>query len=70
MYYDTVRHWKNKLESIKNTLKSGRPKFASCKETVTKIKGIIEEMQDLPFVILHEKKAHHYQLFTLFGKSV
>ena len=31
--YDTVRRWKNKfesgVESIKNALKSGRPKYAS-----------------------------------------
>ena len=44
--YDTVRSWKNKfesgVESIKNAPKSGRPKFASRKEIVSKIKGIIE----------------------------
>ena len=47
MSYDTVRRWKNKfesgVESIKNALKSGRLKFASRKETVSKIKEIIEE---------------------------
>ena len=46
MSFDTVRRWKNKfesgVESIKNALKSGRPKFASLKETVSKIKEIIE----------------------------
>ena len=44
--YDTVRRWKKKfesgVESIKNALKSGRPKSASRKEIVSKIKGIIE----------------------------
>ena len=44
--YDTVRSWENKFEScvefIKNAPKSGRPKFASHKEIVSKIKGIIE----------------------------
>ena len=46
MSYDTVRHWKNKfesgVESIKNAQKSGRPKFASRKEIVSKKKEIIE----------------------------
>ena len=46
MSYDTVRRWKNKfesgVESIKNAPKSGRPKFASRKEIVLKIKEIIE----------------------------
>ena len=46
MSYDTVRRWKNKfesgIESIKNAQKSGRPKFASRKEIVSKIKEIIE----------------------------
>ena len=46
MSYDTVRHWKNKfesgVESIKNAPKSGRPKFASPTEIVSKIKEIIE----------------------------
>ena len=44
--YDTVRRWKNKiesgLESIKNAPKSGRRKFAACKEIVSKMKEIIE----------------------------
>ena len=44
--YDTVRRWKNRFESdvefIKNAPKSGRPKFASRKEIVSKIKEIIE----------------------------
>ena len=44
--YDTVRRWKNKyesgVESIKNASKSGRPKSASSKEIVSKIKEIIE----------------------------
>ena len=44
--YDTDRSWKNKfesgVESIKNAPKSGRPKFASRKEIVSKIKEIIE----------------------------
>ena len=46
MSYDTVRRWKIKfesgVESIKNAPKSGRPKFASHKEIVSKIKEIIE----------------------------
>ena len=46
MSYDTVRRWKKKfesgVESIKNSLKSGRPKSASRKEIVSKIKEIIE----------------------------
>ena len=46
MSYDTVKSWKNKFESgeesIKNAPKSGRPKFASRKEIVSKIKEIIE----------------------------
>ena len=46
MSYDTVRRWKNKfesgVESIKNAPKSGRPKFASRKEIVSKIEEIIE----------------------------
>ena len=46
MSNDTVRHWKNRfesgVESIKNAPKSGRPKFASRKEIISKIKGIIE----------------------------
>ena len=45
--YDTVRRWKKKfesgVESIKNAPKSGRPKSASRKEIVSKIKEIIEE---------------------------
>ena len=46
MSYDTVRRRKKKFESglgsIKNALKSGRPKSASRKEIVSKIKEIIE----------------------------
>ena len=46
MSFDTVRSWKNGfesgIESIKNAPKSGRPKFASRKEIVSKIKEIIE----------------------------
>ena len=46
MSYDTVRCWKNKfesgVESIKNAPKSGRPKFESRIEIVSKIKEIIE----------------------------
>ena len=46
MSYDTVRRWKNKfesgVESIKNAPKSGRQKYASPKEIVSKIKKIIE----------------------------
>ena len=45
MSYATVRSWENKfesgVESIKNAPKSGRPKFASRKEIVSKIKEII-----------------------------
>ena len=44
---DTDRRWKKKfesgVESIKNAPKSGRPKSASRKEIVSKIKEIIEE---------------------------
>ena len=44
--YDTVRRWKKKfesgVESIKNVPKSGRPKSASRKKIVSKIKEIIE----------------------------
>ena len=44
--YDTVRRWKKKfesgVESIKNAPKSGRPKTASHKEIISKIKEIIE----------------------------
>ena len=46
MSYDTVWCWKNNfesgVESIKNAPKSGRPKFASRKEIVSKIKEIFE----------------------------
>ena len=45
MSYDTVRSWKkfeSDVESTKNAQKSGRPKFASRKEIVSKIKEIIE----------------------------
>ena len=46
MSYDTVRCWKNYfesgVESIKTAPKSGRPKFASLKVIVSKIKEIIE----------------------------
>ena len=46
VFYDTVRRWKKKfesgVESIKNAPKSGRPKSASRKEIVSKIKEIIE----------------------------
>ena len=46
MSYNTARSWKNKfesgVESIKNAPKSGRPKFASRKEILSKIKEIIE----------------------------
>ena len=44
--YDTVWQWKKKfesgVESIKNAPRSGRPKSASRKEIVSKIKEIIE----------------------------
>ena len=44
--YDTVWRWKKKfesgVESIKNAPKSGRPKSASHKEIISKIKEIIE----------------------------
>ena len=46
MSYDTVRRWKRKLwvwwRDHKNAPKSGRPKSASRKEIVSKIKKIIE----------------------------
>ena len=42
--YDTVRRWKKKFESSAESIKnaSGRPKSASRKEVVSKIKEIIE----------------------------
>ena len=44
--YDTVRRWKklfeSGVESIKNAPKSGRPKSASRKEIVSKVKEIIK----------------------------
>ena len=44
--YDRVRRWEKNfdsgLELIKNTLKSGRQKFASCDIIVLKIKETIE----------------------------
>ena len=44
--YDIVRCWKNNFESgveyIKSKPKSGRPKFVSRKEIVSKIREIIE----------------------------
>ena len=52
--YDTIRRWKKKfdsgVESIKNAPKSGRPKSASRKEIVSKIKEIIEG--DARFIVL------------------
>ena len=46
MFYDIVRRWKNKyesgVESNKNAPKSSRPKFASRKKIVSKIKEIVE----------------------------
>ena len=47
MSYNMVLRWKKKfdsgLESIKNALKSGRPKSASCDEIVSKVKVIFEK---------------------------
>ena len=44
--YNTVQRWKKKfesgVESIKNAPKSGRPKSASRKEIVSRIREIIE----------------------------
>ena len=40
--FDTVRRFESGVESIKNAPKSGRPKSASRKEIVSKIKEIIE----------------------------
>ena len=40
--YDTVRWWKKKFESGVESIKNGRPKSASRKEIVSKIKEIIE----------------------------
>ena len=46
VFYDTFRQWKKKFESgvdsIKNAPKSDRPKSASRKEIVSKLKEIIE----------------------------
>ena len=59
MSYYTVQWWKKKfesgVESIKNAPKSGRPKSASRKEIVSKIKESLKEMPDLQFMILHER---------------
>ena len=59
MSYDTVRRWKNKiqsgLESIKNAKKSGRRKFAACKEIVSKMKEIIEGDARFTVCDMHEK---------------
>ena len=69
MSYDTVRRWKNKFESgveSKMHQKSGRPKFASRKEIVSKLKEIIEV--DVRFTIhdIARKVGYYYQHFTLF----
>ena len=56
MSYDTFHRWINKfisgLESIETApKKSGRPKFASCGEIVSKVKYILEEMLGIQYVI-------------------
>ena len=53
--YDTVQRWKKKFESNKNAPKSGRPKSASRKEIVSKIKEIIEGDARFTVWILHER---------------
>ena len=57
MSYDIVRRWKNNfesgVESIKNAPKSGRPKFASPNEIVSKRKEIIEG--DAKFTVIARK---------------
>ena len=72
--YDTVRRWKKKfesgVESIKNAPKSGRPKSASRKEIVSKIKEIIEG--DARFTVrdIARKVGISLQRFTLFWRSI
>ena len=67
MSYDTVRRWKNKfetgVESMKNAPKSGRPKFASRKEIVSKIKEIIEG--DATYTVLDIARKVGISLSTL-----
>ena len=50
---------KNKIESgvesINNAPKTGRPKLASRKDVISKVKEIIEGRPDLQLEILHEK---------------
>ena len=61
--YDTVRRWKKKFEQ-KNAPKSGRPKSASRKETVSKIKEIIEG--DARFTVRDIARKVGISLLTLF----
>ena len=85
MSYDTVKSWKNKfesgVESIKNAPKSGRPKFASRKEIVSKINEIIKE--DARFtvrniaqkVVISQSTVHlilkkHLKVRKIFARSV
>ena len=67
MSYDTVRRWKNTfesgVESVKNAPKSGRPKFASPKENVSKIKEIIKG--DARFTIRDNARKVRISLSTV-----
>ena len=49
------RNFYSGVEFIKNAPKSSRPKSASRKEIVSKIRKSLKEMPDLQFVILHER---------------
>ena len=67
MSYDTVRRWKNNfesgVESIKTAPKSGRAKFASRKEIVSKIKENIEG--DTRFTVCDIARKVGYSLSTV-----
>ena len=70
MSYDTVRRWKKKfesgVESIKNAPKLGRPKSASRKEIVSKIKEIIEGDARFTVLDIARKVGISLSTFTLF----
>ena len=73
MSYDTVRHWKNNFESCvesnKNAPKSGRPKFASPKEIVSKIKEIIEGDARFTACVIARKVGISLSTFQLILKK-
>ena len=85
MSYDTVRSWKNNFESgvefIKKAPKSGRPKFASRKEIVSKIKEIIEgdarftvrdiaRTVDISLSMVHLISKKHLKVQKIFARWV